>query len=59
MQMVFTTTSTQSKSTPRVIAPLMMHMSNGGHNVNGVPAMMQFRSLSSYNKVRTCATCGG
>lgn len=57
--MVFTNTSTQPKSTPLVNMPTVMPMSSGGQAVNGVPAMMQFRSLSHYNKVRTCGTCGG
>ena len=57
--MVFTSTSTQSKSTPLVHTPTVMPMSSGGQVVNGVPAMMQFRNLSYYNKVRTCSTCGG
>lgn len=59
MQMIFTSTSTQPKSTPVVQTPSVMPMSSGGQVVNGTAAMMQFSSLASYNKVRTCGSCGG
>ena len=59
MKMVFTTTSTQPRSTPQSNMPSVMTMSSGAQVVNGVPAMMQFKSLSSYNTVRSCGACGG
>ena len=59
MQMVFTNTSTQPKSTTQSITPSVMAMSSGVQIVNEVPAVMQFKALSSYNTVRTCGACGG
>lgn len=59
MQMVFTNTSTQPKSTTQSNTSSVMAMSSGGQVVNGVAGMMQFKSLSSYNNVRSCGACGG
>lgn len=59
MQMVFTTTSTQPRSTSQSITPSVMAMSSGVKVVNEFPAMMQFKALSSYNTVRSCGACGG
>jgi hypothetical protein len=59
MQMIFTSTSTQPKSAPASQTPSVMPMSSVGQVVSGTTAMMQFSSLASYNKVRTCGSCGG
>jgi hypothetical protein len=59
MKMTFTSTSTQSKSAPASQTPSVMPMSSVGQVVSGATAMMQFSSLASYNKVRTCGSCGG
>ena len=57
--MRFTSTSTQHKSVPAAQTPSVMLMSNGGQVMSESAAIMQFRSLASYNKVRTCGSCGG
>ena len=57
--MIFTSTSTQPKSAPASQTPSVMPMSSVGQVVSGATAMMQFSSLASYNKVRTCGSCGG
>lgn len=59
MQMVFTNTTTQPKSSPQSNMPSVMSMSSKRQFVNAVPAMMQFGALSSYNTVRSCGACGG
>lgn len=59
MPMIFTSTSTTSKSAPTSQTPSVMPMSSESHVVSGTAVIMQFSSLASYNKVRTCGSCGG